>query len=120
MFMKRFILFYIGLPLICLSSGYAFYFLNTVDVQLAENIGQRQQRRLIVTDPTTMKKQILIIESESYTDSSQTVLDAKVEKSRKESGRGYLPNVELLKFFLQKGREGMPVLSIGNYLPFLK
>jgi hypothetical protein len=118
--MKRIILFYIGLPLICLSSGYAFYFLNTVDVQVAENIGQRQQRRLIVNDPNNMKKQILIIESEYQPDSSKTVLGPKEEKAKKESGKGYLPNVELLKFFLQKGREGMPVLSIGNYLPFLK
>lgn len=115
--------------MLCIASCYAFYYLNTVSPQLAkattlQSESKKEQRKIVITDPKTQKKQVIIIEPPKWIDTTDAVRDdkAKEDKNSKKEGssKGYLPDVELLKFVIQKGREGLPVLSIGNYLPFLK
>jgi hypothetical protein len=119
--MKNILLYYIGLPLICLSSAYSFYFLNTTGLQLTSKAvySGADKKTVVRTFSPHNESQILIIESDNEQDSSRVVLEIKKElKSREINAKGYLPDVELLKFFIEKGKEGLPVLSIGKYLPF--
>jgi len=125
--MKRILLLYIVLPIVCLASCYAFYYLNTVSPQLAKLTyaqpeAKKEHKKIIITDSKTQKKHVIIIEPPKWIDTTNVVRDEKEDKNPKKesSSKGYLPDVELLKFVIQKGREGLPVLSIGNYLPFLK
>lgn len=119
--MKNILLYYIGLPLICLSSAYSFYFLNTTGLQLTSKAVCSGADKKDVVGPIYSYKesQILIIESENEQDSSRVNLGINKElKKRKINATGYMPDVELLKFFIEKGKEGLPVLRIGKYLPF--
>lgn len=115
---------------ICIASGASFYYLNTVDLSKSSRlITQIQEamevkhKRVVIRDPNTNKTQIIIIEPPSWLDSTKlskkSQLDARKDTEVNSSDQGMLPDVEFLKFVIEKSREGIPVLSIGNLLNFL-
>ena len=124
--MNNLIVRYFMISLLCLSSGGAFYYLNSVELPastttvIAEAKPKKEQRKIVITDPKTKKRQLIVIDPPKWIDSTEVVRTKSSKPSPKpaEDKRGVLPDVELLKFVIQKGREGIPVLSLRNFVNF--
>lgn len=124
--MQKIIIRYISLPLLTIASAFSFYYLNSVELPEEENIAstkvetKKARKSVVITDPITKKKQLIIIEPPKWIDT--VVTDSpkieKIEQKNAENEQGVLPDVEFLKFVIQKSRDGIPVLSVGNYLNF--
>jgi hypothetical protein len=126
--MQKIIIRYIALPLLTLASAFAFYYLNNVELPEGAQTAssqvdkpKKERKSIVITDPITKKKQLIIIEPPKWIDTVVTDSPKVVpnEKPAVEGERGVLPDVEFLKFVIQKSRDGIPVLSIGNYLNFI-
>ncbi len=121
--MQQVLLRYIGLPLLTIASALAFYYLNHVElpepaktVELKQKEPQKE-RKVVITNPVTQKKQLIIIAPPKWMDT--VVTDSpKVQSppTTDEDPQGVLPDVEFLKFVIQKSRDGIPVLSFKDYL----
>lgn len=124
--MQKIITKYIVLPLLVFASAFSFYYLNNVELPEEEKTAsvkvepRKERKSVVITDPITKKKQLVIIEPPKWIDT--VVIDSpkieQVEQKNTENEQGVLPDVEFLKFVIQKSRDGIPVLSIGNYLNF--
>lgn len=124
--MKKLIIRYIIIPSLCLLSGAAFFYLNSVELPVLQNAGlaeavpKKEQKKVVITDPKTKKKQLIVIDPPKWIDTTEMMRNKPAPPAAKpvEDKRGVLPDVELLKFVIQKGREGIPVLSLRNFVNF--
>lgn len=126
--MQKILIQYIGLPVLTIASAFSFYYLNSVQLPEENKTAsvqfekpKKERKSIVITDPITKKKQLIIIDPPKWIDTVVTQ-SPKVEQENTttlEDEKGVLPDVEFLKFVIQKSREGIPVLSIGNYLNFI-
>jgi hypothetical protein len=86
----------------------AFYYLNTT----AKNISGTSSRKLSSVENTNKIKsdEKLNLKSDSLT---------KQNKATKNS-TPYIQDVEIMKYIIQIGKESLPVLSLKDYIPFIK
>ncbi len=116
---------FLALFLLCLSSAAAYYYLNVIaaaehqkSLAAAPLSNPKVERQILITDPKTQKQQLIVIAPPQWIDTSEMVRPAAAQNKKQEEPRSILPDVELFKFVLLKGREGIPVLSIGNLINF--
>jgi len=120
--MKYFFLKLLILTTVCSASGLAFYYLNTIELKNpAESIKEssitQKKKKVVLTNRKTKRKQIIIIDppSQSWVDSLEKKMKKKeAAELENAENKGSLPDVELLKFVIEKSREGIPVLSFRN------
>lgn len=105
------ILKYTLVVILCISSLSAHQYLNTVSANSKKATSTTHLKKVYITDSKTNKTHLVIIEEKK--DSAAKKAE---EKSKTENPQGILPDVEFLKFIIQKGKEGIPVLSIGDFL----
>lgn len=107
---------YICLPLVCLTSGYSYIFLNKQSTLLSERLSTKttpKETHVIIRNPKNNSTQVVIIAPPK--DTAPTTKDKKKEEYAQKSGN-MLPDVEFLKFIFDKGKEGIPVLRFDGFL----
>lgn len=96
---------YILVPILCLTSFSAYYYLNT----LPANTQAAKTTTVLIKDLNDNSNRLIQIKDTS-----------RQKKNQKQVNKaGVLPDVEFLKFVIKKGREGIPVLRFRNFLKFL-
>ena len=111
--MKIFLLKYICLPIICLTSIYSYVFLNDKAAFLTEDMANRPQpkeKRVVIRNPKNNSTQVVYIAPPK--DSTK---EEKDKKDYVEEDKNMLPDVEFLKFIIDKGKEGIPVLKFNGF-----
>lgn len=107
--MKTLSLQHILLPLLLLLSGSSYWFLQVRSTTL-----QKYKAQQSISYPTLQKDRNdrSIVQS---TPSKQTQPTKEEQKEFKEED-DLLPDVQLLKFILDKSKEGLPVLQLPRFL----
>lgn len=96
---------YILVPVLCLISFSAYYYLNT----LPPHTQTAKTTTVLIKDLNDNSNRLIQIKDTS-----------EQKQSQKEANKaGMLPDVEFLKFVIKKGREGIPVLRFRNFLKFI-
>ncbi|MCH2043297.1 MAG: hypothetical protein MK212_04095 [Saprospiraceae bacterium] len=96
--------------ILCICSWSAHQYLNTISANSKKMAQTTNSKKIYITDSKTNKTHVIVIEEKK--DSSKTTK----KNSKNKDSQGLLPDVEFLKFIIKKGKEGIPVLSIGNFL----
>lgn len=117
--MKETILKYTSLIAISALSVYAYTFLHQQTGRLAatkafDNFSQ-EERRVVIHDAKTNSKRLVIIAPPK----GEFAKKKKKKEQYEEKNKNVLPDVEFLKFIIDKGKEGIPVLKFGGLLSFL-
>lgn len=111
--MKILLLKYICLPIICVTSGYSFIYLNNQTELLHENILSKKTKKakqIYIHNPKNNSTKLVIIDPPKDTTEDQK--QKKEEYVAKD--KNMLPDVEFLNFIIDKGKEGIPVLKFNN------
>ena len=115
--MKILLLKYICLPIICLTSGYSFIYLNNQTELLHESILSRKvpkAKQVYIHDPKSNSTKLVIIDPPK-----DTAEDAKSKEDYAAKDKNMLPDVEFLNFIIDKGKEGIPVLKFNNVFAYI-
>jgi hypothetical protein len=98
---------YFFLPVLCITSAYSYVFLNNRSLVLTENMAAKETK-VVIHNPKNNSTQIVIIAPPK---------DSVHEKKQKNvaKDKNILPDVEFLKFIIDKGKEGIPVLKFDGF-----
>jgi len=110
--MKISLLKYLCLPIVCFTSGYSYLFLDNQSILLNEYFvkgANPEERRIVIHNPRNNSTQIVII------DPPKDTTEEKKEKEFADKDRNMLPDVEFLKFIIDKSKEGIPVLKFDGF-----
>ena len=105
--MKIVFLKYFCFPVLCITSAYSYVFLNNKSLVLTENMAAKETK-VVIHNPKNNSTQIVIIAPPK-----DSVDEKKEEYAQKD--KNILPDVEFLKFIIDKGKEGIPVLKFGGF-----
>lgn len=117
--MKILLFKYICLPFICLTSAYSYVFLNNQSIRL-DHLAKAEakaaaEKRIVIHNPKNNSTKVVIIEPPK--DSTQKKEEKKKDYAGKD--KNMLPDVEFLKFIIDKGKEGIPVLRFNAFFASL-
>ncbi|MBL4648170.1 MAG: hypothetical protein JKY03_00435 [Aureispira sp.] len=110
--MKIVLLKYLCLPIVCFASGYSYVFLDSQTMLLNEVFIKKtapQEKRIVIHNAKNNSTQVVIIAPPT---------DPPEEKKEKEfanKDKNMLPDVEFLKFIIDKSKEGIPVLKFDGF-----
>jgi hypothetical protein len=110
--MKIFLIKYLCLPIVCFASGYSYLFLNSQSMLLNEAFAKKtspQEKRIVIHNAKNNSTKVVIIDPP---------VDSAKEKKEKEftnKDKNMLPDVEFLKFIIDKSKEGIPVLKFDGF-----
>lgn len=110
--MKIFLLKYLCLPIVCFTSGYSYLFLNEQSIALNEDFAKRttpQEKRVVIHNAKNNSTKVIII------DPPKNANKEKKEKDFANKNKNMLPDVEFLKFIIDKSKEGIPVLKFDGF-----
>ncbi|MCP4438859.1 MAG: hypothetical protein GY810_07930 [Aureispira sp.] len=96
---------YIIVPILCVTSFSAYYYLNTLPPQAQA----AKTTTVLIKDLNDNSNRLIQIKDTSQQKNQKPEADEA----------GMLPDVEFLKFVIKKGREGIPVLRFRNFLKFI-
>ena len=94
--------------MVCSLSSYCYWYLNARSVDL-----QATQRQSTLQQPVATAKTTNVPFVQPPTSEEQKA--KKEESYDQQKDRNLLPDVELLKFIIDKSKEGIPVLSLPQF-----
>lgn len=113
--MKIFFLKYLCLPIVCLASGYSYFFLSNQSLELHANLAKKapKEKRVVIHNYKNNSTKVVIIAPPKDTTKEEK------QKEYAEKDKNILPDVEFLKFLIDKSAEGIPVLKFNGFFAFL-
>lgn len=113
--MKLLFLKYLCLPVICFASGYSYLFLCHQSSVLHESISKNtpKEKRVVIHDKKNNSTKVVIIAPPKDTTKE------KEENEFAPKDKNTLPDVEFLKFLINKSTEGIPVLKFNGFFAAL-
>jgi len=105
-------------------SGYSYFFIHQESQSLATLIASEQQpkeKKVLIHNPKNNTTKLIIIAPPSpSTVKAHQEDDTLKAKDKEVPARqdNILPDVEFLKFVIQKSKEGIPVLHFRDFLQF--
>lgn len=93
------------MTLLCSLSSYSYWYLNARSIDLQAD--QHQNVVLQDVDPNATNV--------PFVNPPVSKEDHKDEQYEKENEKNLLPDVEFLKFIIDKGKEGIPVLNLPRF-----
>jgi hypothetical protein len=113
--MKTFSIQYALFPLLLLLSGSSYWFLQVRSNTLQSYKNERLHHAPSMQQQINQEQGISFITPSNAPQSEENTPDKSKEKDFQED-KSLLPDVQLLKFILDKSKEGLPVLRLPNFL----